>query len=158
MSVRHDELVEQLLAVVRQRLLDPLEILLGVEQPVDRVRAAAEEWATQLLGEDRAAAVMCTAQLIAALTCIAWNATMAALYPGDHFDPPAGWWGTPFGRAVARQAGYPGVDHVSYSVAGAMLGVTRQGVHDLVTRGKLARHADGGVTTESVRNRMRSLE
>jgi hypothetical protein len=39
-----------------------------------------------------------------------------------------------------------------------MLGVTRQGVHDLVTRGKLARHADGGVTTESVSNRMRSLE
>jgi pimeloyl-ACP methyl ester carboxylesterase len=31
------------------------------------------------------------------------------------------------------------VDHVSYSVAGAMLDVTRHGVHDLVTRGKLAR-------------------
>jgi len=38
-------------------------------------------------------------------------------------------------------------------VAGAMLGVTRQGVHDLVTRGKLARHPDGGVTVDSVRAR-----
>jgi len=146
MSDSHDALVEQLVAVVRQRLLDPLEILLGIDQPVDRVRTAAEDWATQLLGDDQTAAVMCSARLI------------AALYPGDHFGPPAGWWGTPFGRVVARRAGYPGVDHVSYSVAGAMLGVTRQGVHDLVVRGKLARHADGGVTTESVSNRMRSLK
>ncbi len=146
MSVSHEALVEQLVAVVRQRLLDPLEILLGIEQPADRVRAAAEEWATQLLGEDRSATVMCIARLI------------AALYPGDRFEPPADWWGTPFGRVVAIHAGYPGMDHVSYSVAGAMLGVTRQGVHDLVTRGKLARHIDGGVTTESVSNRMRSLQ
>lgn len=145
MSVSREALVEQLVAVVRQRLLDPLEILLGIDQPTDRVRTAAEDWARQLLGEDRAAAVGCVARLI------------AALYPGDRFEPPAGWWGTPFGRAVALRAGYPGVDHVSYSVAGAMLGITRQGVHDLVTRGKLARHTDGGVTTESVSNRMRTL-
>ncbi|PPK65545.1 hypothetical protein V5P93_005017 [Actinokineospora auranticolor] len=145
MPVSHAALVEQLVAVVRQRLLDPLEILLGIDQPTDRVRAAAEEWAARLLGADQAAAVGCVARLI------------AALYPGDHFAPPAGWWGTPFGRVVALRAGYPGVDHVSYSVAGAMLGVTRQGVHDLVTRGKLDRHPDGGVTTESIGNRMRSL-
>jgi len=43
---------------------------------------------------------------------------------------------------------------VSYAVAGAMLGVTRQGVHDLVTRGKLARHPSGGVLTASVRDRL----
>jgi hypothetical protein len=35
-----------------------------------------------------------------------------------------------------------------------MLGMTRQGVHDLVTRGKLARHPDGGVTVDSVRARL----
>jgi hypothetical protein len=35
-----------------------------------------------------------------------------------------------------------------------MLGITRQGVHDLVTRGKLARHPDGGVKPESVRARL----
>ncbi len=146
MPVLREALVEQLVAVVRQRLLDPLEILLGIDQPADQVRAAAEDWAAQLLGEDQAAAVMCIARLI------------AALYPGDRFEPSADWWGTPFGRVVARHAGYPGTDHVSYSVAGAMLGVTRQGVHDLVTRGKLARHPEGGVTTESVSSRMRSLE
>jgi hypothetical protein len=144
--VSRDALVEQLVAVVRQRLLDPLEILLGIDQPSDRVRTAAEDWATQLLGEDQTTAVMCAARLI------------GALYPGDQFEPPVGWWGTPFGRVVALRAGYPGVDHVSFSVAGAMLGVTRQGVHDLVTRGKLARHVDGGVTTESVSDRMRRLE
>ncbi|PRY38987.1 hypothetical protein [Umezawaea tangerina] len=145
MSDAHSALVEQLVAVVRQRLLDPLEILLGVDQPADRVLAAAEDWGAQLLGEDQAAAVMCAARLI------------AALYPGDRFEPPVDWWGTPLGRVVARRAGYPGVDHVSYSVAGAMLGITRQGVHDLVTRGKLDRHVDGGVTTESIGHRMRSL-
>jgi hypothetical protein len=35
-----------------------------------------------------------------------------------------------------------------------MLGMTRQGVHDLVSRGKLDRHPDGGVTTDSVRARL----
>lgn len=89
--------------------------------------------------------MMCIARLI------------AALYPGDRFEPPADWWRTPFGQVVARRAGYPGVEHVSYSVAGAMLGITRQGAHDLASRGKLDRHTGGGVTTESVRNRMRSL-
>ena len=146
MSVPRDALVEQLVTVVRQRLLDPLEILLGIDQPADRVRAAAEDWAARLLGEDQTAAVMCAARLI------------AALYPGDRFEPPASWWATPFGRAVALRAGYPGVDHVSFGVAGAMLGVTRQGVHDLVTRGKLTRHPDGGVTTDSISTRMRSLK
>jgi len=42
---------------------------------------------------------------------------------------------------------------VSYAVAGAMLGVTRQGV-DLVTRGKLARHPGGRVLTAGVRDRI----
>jgi hypothetical protein len=55
---------------------------------------------------------------------------------------------------VLRRAGHPSAQAVSYSVAGAMLGVTRQGVHDLVTRGKLARHPDGGVTVDSVRARL----
>ncbi|HMH94663.1 MAG TPA: hypothetical protein VK586_26710 [Streptosporangiaceae bacterium] len=43
---------------------------------------------------------------------------------------------------------------MSYAVAGAMLGVTRQGVHDLVTRGKLARHPGGRVLTAGVRDRI----
>jgi hypothetical protein len=35
-----------------------------------------------------------------------------------------------------------------------MLGITRQGVHDLLNRGKLTRHADGGVTVASIRARL----
>ncbi|MEU4513870.1 hypothetical protein AB0G05_30590 [Nonomuraea wenchangensis] len=47
---------------------------------------------------------------------------------------------------------------VSYAVAGAMLGITRQGVHGLVTRGKLDRHESGGVATDSVRRRITSSD
>jgi len=35
-----------------------------------------------------------------------------------------------------------------------MLGLTREGVHDLVVRGKLDRHPDGGVNVDSVRVRL----
>jgi hypothetical protein len=60
----------------------------------------------------------------------------------------------PLGQVVLCRAGHPSAQAVSYSVAGAMFGMTRQGVHDLVTRGKLARHPDGGVTVDSVRARL----
>jgi hypothetical protein len=95
-----------------------------------------------LLGDDDQAAASTAIRLV------------AALYPGDTpFDPPPEWWRTPLGQVVLRRVGHPSAQAVSYSVAGAMLGVTRQGVHDLVTRGKLARHPDGGVTVDSVRAR-----
>ena len=79
---------------------------------------------------------------------------IASLYPGDApFAPPAEWWRTPLGQVALRRIGHPSVQTVPYSVAGAMLGITRQGVHDLVTRHKLERHPDGGVTVESIRAR-----
>ncbi|MFC4563335.1 hypothetical protein ACFO4E_15840 [Nocardiopsis mangrovi] len=146
-SPAHGALADQLAAVAAARLLDPLEILLDGDASVERVRArvaaAAGEWAAALLGADDRAAVHAVARII------------AALYPGDTaFDPPAEWWATPLGRTVARRAGHPGAVRVSYAVAGAMLGITRQGVHDLVRRGKLAAHPDGGVHTGSVRARL----
>ncbi|WP_052848158.1 hypothetical protein [Streptomyces avicenniae] len=147
-SREHDELAAELVALVRGRLLDPLEILLE-EDPEEldvlraRVGTRARVWAARLLGDDSRAAAFTAMRLI------------GALYPGDGpFDPPAHWWGTALGRVVARRVGYPGVESVSLAVAGAMLGVTRQGVHDLVRRGKLDRHASGGVTTASVRARL----
>lgn len=128
------------------RLLDPLEILLpnaDVERLREQVRQDAEMWAAQLLGPDDTLARHVAARMI------------AVLYPGDRpFDPPEAWWATPLGRVTARRAGHPTRDHVSYSVAGAMLGITRQGVHDLVNRDKLRRHPDGGVTVASVRARL----
>jgi hypothetical protein len=136
-------LVEQLTTVMSIRLLDPLEILL--EDPVtdirDRCRRAAEVWAQRLVGPSPAYAVA---------------TIVGALYPGDDvFDPPPGWWRTPLGRIALVQLGFPGREAVTYAVAGDMLGMTRQGVHDLVTRNKLARHPDGGVTVTSVQNRVR---
>lgn len=73
-------------------------------------------------------------------------------------DPPAAeWWATPLGRAVARSVGHPSADAVSHSVAAAMLGVHRGTVAQLVHRGSLDRHPDGGVTTASVRARLARL-
>ncbi|HKT02462.1 MAG TPA: hypothetical protein VJT31_23280 [Rugosimonospora sp.] len=129
------------------RLLAPLEHLVGGEE-VERVRALvavrAWVWAVQLLGGDEPAALGTVCRLV------------SALYPGTSpFQPPVHWWSTPVGRVVAHRFGHPFATSVSYPVAGAMLGVTRQAVHDLVARGKLARHPDGGVRPESVRDRLR---
>jgi hypothetical protein len=140
-------LVEHLISLLDGRLLDPLEILLDADEAIDalrrRVRSDAERWAADLLTGDERVAALTAARLI------------GALYPGDGpFDPPVAWWGTPLGQAVIRRVGHPWAEAVSYAVAGAMLGVTRQGVHDLTVRGKLDRHPDGGVTTASVRARL----
>ncbi|WP_283136712.1 hypothetical protein [Rhizohabitans arisaemae] len=139
------DLTAQLLTLVESRLIDPLEILLESELETVRSRIAerAGRWASELLGDDDQTAGFTAIRLV------------GTLYPSDGpFDPPARWWQTPLGRTVARRVGHPAAEAVSYSVAGAMLGVTRQGVHDLVVRGKLARHETGGVTTSSIRDRI----
>ncbi|MDX8028616.1 hypothetical protein SK803_00265 [Lentzea sp. BCCO 10_0856] len=142
----HVDLRDDLTRLVRIRLLDPLEILLpqaDLDDLRERVRIDAEMWAAQLLGEDDALARRVVIRL------------MSVLYPGDTpFDPPDTWWATPLGRVTARRAGHPSKDGVSFAVAGAMLGITRQGVHDLVNRHKLLRHPDGGVTVASIRARL----
>jgi hypothetical protein len=144
-------LIESLVRLVDIKLLDPLEILLDDAQPVADVRAKvhrrAVEWAEVLLDGDDAAALGTVIRLT------------AALYPSDGpFDPPADWWRTPMGQVVALRVGHPTATAVSYPVAGAMLGITRQGVHDLLSRGRLARHPDGGVLPESIRDRLRAEE
>ncbi|GAB3446108.1 hypothetical protein GCM10027436_36240 [Actinophytocola sediminis] len=141
------DLAAALVRLVDTRIVDPLEILLESGAPVrdlrEQLRIQAEVWAAQLLGPDDTLAVRTAARLI------------AATFPGDEpFDPPPAWWRTPFGQAVARRVGHPGVVAVSFATAAAMLGITRQGVHDLVKRAKLERHPDGGVTTDSVRARL----
>ncbi|CAM01234.1 hypothetical protein A8924_2322 [Saccharopolyspora erythraea NRRL 2338] len=145
----HAELAGELVRLVGGRLLDPLEILLdgaGTGPLRERVRADAEMWAAQSPGSADEPAVALVARLL------------AALYPGDEpFDPPESWWRTPLGRVTARRVGHPARHHVSFATAGAMLGITRQGVHDLVGRGKLRRHPDGGIDSESVRERLCAL-
>ena len=139
------DLTAQMLSLAETRLLDPLEVLLESELESVRSRMAerAGAWAAYMLGTDEELATRTAIRLV------------HVLYPGDEpFDPPAEWWRTPLGVVVAWRAGHPGAHAVSYAVAGAMLGVSKQAVHDLVNRGKLDRHADGGVTTASVHDRI----
>ncbi|NDL59579.1 hypothetical protein F7O44_21135 [Phytoactinopolyspora sp. XMNu-373] len=141
----HVELVEDLIQQVTTRLLDPLAILLdddAITGICERTRIDAEVWAAQLLGGDEHRATETATRLI------------AALFADDQvFDPQPRWWATPFGRAVLHSIGHPAREHVTFAAAGAMLGISRQGVHDLLTRDKLQRHPDGGVTTASIRAR-----
>ena len=141
-------LVDQIVRLLDIRLLDPLEVLLEGDDAVEAlrrlVRLRAGRWADQLLTGDDTTAVLAAARLI------------ATLYPGDRpFDPPVDWWGTPLGAVVARRVGHPSAHSVSYGTAGAMLGISRQGVHDLVRRGRLPRHPDGGVPSTAIRDRLR---
>jgi hypothetical protein len=143
------DLTGQLLRLLDNRLLDPLEILLEDAGVVDDVRGLvrrrAAGWARVLEDGDDTAAIHMIARL------------MATLYPGDRgFDPPVDWWRTPLGQIVARRAGHPFAASVSYATAGAMLGITRQGAHDLVRRGRLPRHPDGGVPVDAIRDRLRN--
>lgn len=141
------ELVDQLTRLIDIRLLDPLEILLDGDAAVDALRAVvhakATVWAARMVSGDDQDAVQAIMRAV------------ATLYPGDApFDPPLDWWRSPLGQVLARRVGHPTAPSVSYALAGAMLGITRQGVHDLVTRGKLARHPEGGVQSASVRDRL----
>ncbi|MBD2893374.1 MULTISPECIES: hypothetical protein [Actinomadura] len=144
----HTALYRQLAGEIEARFLAPLDALLdgaalpdGTE-PLTALRrrldADAQMWAAQILGPDPALARSAAARVLAVV---------------QPFDPDPSWWRTPFGRAVVRLIGHPGRASVSRSVAGAMLGITRQGVQDLVNRGKLARHPDGGVSVASIRDR-----
>jgi hypothetical protein len=143
-------LVDQIVRLLDIRLLDPLEVLLEGDDAVDAlrqlVRRRARSWAETMSDGDDNAAARAAIRLI------------ATLYPGDGpFDPPAEWWGTPLGQVVARRVGHPWAESIPYATAGAMLGITRQGVHDLVRRGRLPRHPDGGVPSIAVRDRLRGL-
>ena len=144
-----DDLVDQIVRLLDIRLLDPLELLLDGDDVVDAlrglVRVRAGRWADEMLGAADADAAGRAARLI------------TTLYPGDRaFDPPAEWWRTPLGQTMARRVGHPAAESVSYATAGAMLGISRQGVHDLVRRGRLPRHPDGGVPSSAIRDRLRA--
>lgn len=66
----------------------------------------------------------------------------------------ADWWRTPLGRLCARSLGRDDAEAVTHSVAAAMLGVTRGTIAQLVHRGTLDRHPDGGVLRASVLQRL----
>lgn len=141
----HEELARDLNRLVEARVLGPVDVLFGLEKDLRR-RAfeAVLVWTEELLGPDDDAARMTAIRLI------------STLFPADEpFNPPAQWWSTPFGRAVLLRAGHPNAEAVSFTVAAAMLGISRQGVHDLAKRGKVRAHPEGGVTVHSVRARLK---
>jgi hypothetical protein len=141
----HEELARDLERLVEARVLGPVDVLFGLDKSLRR-RAfeSVLVWTEELLGPDDDAAQMTAIRLV------------STLFPSDEpFDPPADWWTTPFGRAVLLRAGHPTAEAVSFAVAAAMLGITRQGVHDLARRGKVQAHPDGGVTVDSVQARLK---
>jgi len=141
----HEELARDLNRLIEARVLGPVDVLFGLDK--DLRRRAFESvlgWTEELLGPDDDAARMTAIRLI------------STLFPSDEpFNPPTDWWGTPFGRAVLLRAGHPNAEAVSFTVAAAMLGISRQGVHDLARRGKVQPHPDGGVTVDSVQARLK---
>ena len=81
---------------------------------------------------------------------------MSALWPRGAPETVgrADWWQTPVGRACARSLGCNDAESVTYSVAAAMLGVTKGTVSQMMSRGALDRHPDGGVLRASVLRRL----
>lgn len=106
----------------------------------ERLAATAQRLAAQISQDedDRLAA-----QTVIDLAGVAWE-----------IDPPAEWWRTPLGRLVARSVGRDDSEAVTQSVAAAMLGVTRGTIAQLVARGTLDRHPEGGVSRASVLKRI----
>lgn len=142
MSDLHQAITEQIRDEVAAVAL-ALEALIGPDCPrvSERVQDRAPMWTAQLLDEDDRLAAQTVIDL------------MNVLPP-----PTADWWGSPLGQAVARSVGHPDADHVSYSVAGAMLGVSKQAVAKMVGTGRLSRGSDGGVTTASIQQLLRQRE
>ena len=124
------------------QLLWPLEMLLGPGEEFtilrQRAQATARVMAAQLAGRDDKLAAQTAIDLAGAI--------LPDAIPDD-------FWPTPLGRLIAKSVGHPGGDEVSYSVAAAMLGVSKTRVQQLLEAGKLDRHPDGGITSASVRLR-----
>jgi hypothetical protein len=130
-----DDLIAAVFALSAVVSLDAL-IPGGQSAIADAARRDAERLAASLLSGDDPLAAQTTIDLANAL---GWD------------DLDAEWWSTPLGQAVARSVGHPTAEIVSYSVAGAMLGVSKQMVAKHISQGRLDRGPDGGVTSLSVR-------
>lgn len=141
-----DAVAAQLTEELGQRAWE-LAALLGPDVADElrrRIRSAVPILAAQLLQDDD--------DRLAAQTVID---VMCALWPhGQPEDADPDWWRTALGRACARSLGRADAESVSQSVAAAMLGVTRGTVAQLVARGTLDRHPDGGVLRASVLQRL----
>lgn len=149
MSDVHRDAVDQLRADLEDVAWRLYSLGLAFANPHDRVSQSQLHSISKI----------CVAQLasdddrLAAQTCID---VMNTLWP--HGAPEqvndAEWWQSPLGRLCARSLGRDDAESVSQYVAAAMLGVTRGTVAQMVTRGTLDRHPDGGVLRASVLQRL----
>lgn len=135
--------------------------------PVEQLVDAVDEILSALIPftgflDDAGVVARCTALVaelcgdddrLAAEACLS---VMCVLWP--HGCPEdigqAEWWRTPVGRLCARSLGRDDAEAVTYSVAGAMLGLATGTVSSMVSRGNLDRHPDGGVVRASVLQRL----
>ncbi len=141
------DLVEQLQADVGAigfRLLSLIGSPDEVASLDQKLEQHAQVWAAQLLGDDDRLAAQTVIDLI------------SLLWPNS--DIPAEWWSTSLGRATARSVGHPTAAVISYTVAGAMLGCTKQNISKLIEAGRLHRAPSGGVTSASVRSELHAVE
>jgi hypothetical protein len=99
---------------------------------------------------DKAAAELSTGLMGGVLANVALVCRLAHAEEQD-----ATWWGSPVGRAVAQQIGYTSPE-VPRSIVLAILGVSRQRVHELVQLGRLRNAFPGmGITQESLLTELR---
>lgn len=143
MSSIHDEARAQLASELGTRLyalsmLDTPEATMDVDR---RAATMAARTIGPLCSPDDREAAQATIDVI------------CALWP-DGTEPPHEWWRTPLGRLCARSAGTDDAEAVTYSVAAAMLGVTRGTISQMTHRGTLDRHPDGGVLRSSIMQRL----
>ncbi len=135
------EVADQLADELHTRLVGPLLSLAGTDLRTilaPRVDDAADRIALQL--GDEAEQQRTAADVMFAL----WGTT----------NPDDDWWRTPLGRACARALAAGTGDVITQQRAADMLGITRGSIAQMVTRGTLARHADGGVLLSSVLERL----
>lgn len=144
MSPAISELAAQLVAEIDARHVEPIE---RMTDPMVRT------WILQRL-EDIA-----EARVLPLLDDVeGYETAIEILYlTHGHQDPDPAWWSTPLGRACGAALGQDDVT-LSYSQAGAILGVTKGTIGKLVERGTLPRHPDGGIPRSAVLARRRRLD
>lgn len=132
-------LTRQIRTELDRSLVGPVRSLCGhdiADQLYQRIDERTPVWAAVLTGTDDHE----TAGLVVDLMHAIWQQS----------DPDPAWWSTPLGRVCAASYGRDDAEAWSRTVAAAVLGVTAGTIQQLVHRGTLERHPDGGLTRSSV--------
>ncbi|WP_454859646.1 hypothetical protein [Promicromonospora soli] len=124
-------------------VLWPLVPLLGIDMHdlmLDRAEARSRLLAAELTGAEPRVRAQAVIDLMNSL----WG----------QGDPPAHWWNTPLGRTCAGALASQVDVAITHQEAADMLGITRGSIAQMVARGTLLRHQDGGVEKAAVLRRL----